>query len=240
MPCAYCHNMHGGTVVTRGEAAIEALCLSCHNGTYTDPQTGKTAVKVATHFNSRTNYGTWKISCLGCHSPHRYAKAEGTETLNPPNGYGNWMLVGDWVQEASSTDGLARIRRPVIVDTNGDNGGTGRTKFTDDVMTGYYCSSGIANDPACVKTDPPSASDQVRKVVFYDNRTPATAAQNQWAQPLIADPTTPGSRWYNGACNVCHTRTNHHRRDNSAPVDHDHNVTRACHDCHLHSNGWIK
>lgn len=318
MSCAYCHTSHGGTFVTSGTAQVEALCMSCHNGSYTDPVTGRTAIRVAAHVNSRTNYGTWKVSCLGCHSAHRNAKASGSETANPPNGYGNWMLVADWVREASSTDGLARIRRPFIVDTLGNNNGGGRNPFTDDVMEGYYCSNsadidsiansgavrsanvvtiktitshrfsvgnsvrigGVANatfnggpfiiasvptaktftfsqtaanatsgggttttrlvNMAGCNVDPPSATDTTRTVVFYDNRYPGSAALNQWAQPLMNPPVTAGARWYNGACNVCHTRTNHHRRDNSAPEDHDHNVTRACHDCHLHDNGWIK
>lgn len=318
MSCTYCHNLHGGTMVTTGTAAVEALCMSCHNGSYTDPVTGATAVQVATHVNSRTSYGTWKVSCLGCHSAHRDAKADGSEVVNPPTGYGNWMLIADWVREANSTDGLARVRRPVIVDTLGNNNSGDRNPYTDDVMDGYYCSNaadidtaansgavrsggvvtiktvashrfsvgnsvkvgGVADgsfnggpfviatvptaktftftqagvnatsgggstitgtvDVAGCNADPPSAIDLTRKVVFYDNRYPGSPSLNQWAQPLMTAPTAPGSRWYNGACNVCHTRTAHHRRDNSSPVDHDHNVTRACHDCHLHSNGWIK
>jgi len=319
MACAYCHSLHGGTVVTRGTAAIEATCMSCHNGTYTDPVTGRTAVLVATHENSRTGYGAWRVSCLGCHSPHRNAKAEGSEAVNPPSGYGEWMLIGDWVPEANSSDGIARVRRPVINDPLGNNGTTDNRRYEDDVMDGYYCSNtrdidtpansgairsanvvtvkttashglsagqsvriggvtnssfnggpftivsvpnaktftfsqtgpnatsgngiattGIADSATCLDPDPPSPTDQVRKVVFYDNRYPGTPALNQWAQPDISAPTTPGAKWYNGACNVCHTRTTHHRRDNSTPVDHGHNVTRACHDCHLHDKGWIK
>jgi len=322
MPCAYCHSVHGGTVVTSGTAAIESLCMSCHNGTFTDPVTGRSAVLVAPHDNPGSTYGTYKISCLGCHNPHRDAKATGSDVVNPPDGYGNWMLVGGWVPEADSADLLARIRRPVIVDVLGDNGGTGRRRFEDDVMDGFYCSnvadidtpansgavrasgvvtittttshrygvgdsvwvggiadssfnggpfviattptatsftfaqtganatsgSGVArtriNDrPECA-VDPPSSADLTRTVVFYDNRYPGSPAANQWAQPLM-DPPAAGGQWYNGACNVCHTRTTHHRRDNSLPAtsgdaDHDHNVTKACHDCHLHKNGWIK
>ncbi len=318
MSCAYCHNTHSGTFVTVGTSAIEAMCMSCHNGTYTDPVTGATAIQVAAHDNSRTSYGTWKVSCLGCHSAHRDVKAKGSEVANPPNGYGNWMLVADWVREASSTDLLARVRRPVIVDTLNNNNSGGRNPFTDDVMDGFYCSNtadvetaansgavrsanvvtiktitshrfsvgnnvrigGVTNasfngGPFTIATvptaktftfsqsgvnatsgggttttrivnvagcnaDPPGPTDLTRTVVFYDNRYPGTAALNQWAQPLMTAPTTAGTKWYNGACNVCHTRTTHHRRDNSSPEDHDHNVTRACHDCHLHSNGWIK
>ena len=141
MPCAYCHNLHGGNVVTQGTAQVEALCMSCHNGTFTDPVTGRTAVLVATHDNSRTNRGAWKVSCLGCHSPHRNDKAAGSQVVNPPNGYGNWMMIGHLVPEASSTDLLARIRRPVIIDVLGDNNGTRNSRFQDDVMDGYYCSN---------------------------------------------------------------------------------------------------
>ena len=320
MACTYCHNMHGGDVVAEGDAVVEALCMSCHNGSYTDPVTGKTAAQVATHENSRTVYGTWRITCLGCHSPHYNAKADGSETdttrCNTTTGCGNWMLIGDIVREANSTDGIARIRRPVIIDTLGNNNSGTRNPYTDDVMDGYYCSntitidtptnsgavrasnvvtittiyshhfsvgqsiriggivdssfngtftvasvptaksftysqtganatsgngiatSGIVDDPNCYQPDPPNANDQIRKVVFYDNNSPATAAVNQWAQPTIADPTTPGQKWYNGACNVCHTRTTHNRRDNSGGDRH--NTDRACSDCHLHSNGWIK
>jgi len=316
MPCAYCHSVHNGTVVTRGTDAVEVLCMSCHNGTFTDPVTGRAAVQVEAHTTSRSDYGAYKISCLGCHSPHRNAKAVGSETVNPPDGYGNWMLIGDWAYEASTTDGLARLRRPRIIDVNGDNGGTGRTRYTDDVMEGYYCSNvadvdtaanagavrsgnvvtiktvtihgfsagstvrigGVTNtsfngaftiattpttktftfaqtganatsgggtartttnnQPACV-VDPPSATDLTRTVRFYDNRYPGSAAANQWAQPQVDPPTALGSQWYNGACNSCHTRTNHHRRDNSGG-DHDHHVTQACHDCHRHDQGWIR
>lgn len=318
MPCAYCHNLHGGAFVTKGAAPVEALCMSCHNGTFTDPVTGATAVQVAPHDNSRSSYGTWKVTCVDCHSPHRNAKAAGSDAVNPPNGYGNWMMIGDWVREASSTDGLARIRRPAIIDVAGNNGGTGNRRYEDDVMDGFFCSNtaevesvgnsgavrasgvvtiktitshrfilgstvrigsvadnsfnggpwvitsvptsktftftqagpnatsgggttttGIVDDPGCL-IDPPSLTDATRTVVFYDNRYPGSPALNQWATPLITDPVAPGTRWYNGACNVCHTRTTHHRRDNSTPVDHDHNVNKACHDCHVHSKGWIK
>lgn len=315
MPCAYCHSVHGGITVTTGTAAIEALCMSCHNGTFTDPVTGRQALLVAAHTTSRSAYGTYYVSCLGCHSPHRNAKAVGSDAVNPPVGYGNWMLLGDWVPEANSGDLLARGRRPVIIDVLGNNGTTNNRRYEDDVMDGYYCSnaadidtaansgavrsnnvvtikttashrysvgnsvwvggvanrsfnggpfiiatvptaksftftqtganatsgSGVArtriNDRPGCNVDPPSATDLTRTKVFYDNRVP-TAAQSQWAQNQM-NPPAAGGQWYNGACNVCHTRTTHHRRDNSGG-DHDHNITKPCHDCHVHDKGWIK
>ncbi len=50
------------------------------------------------------------------------------------------------------------------------------------------------------------------------------------------DYTTPAAP-YKGACEVCHTRTTHHRGDDSGG-DHTHNETAACTDCHGHDAGF--
>lgn len=42
---------------------------------------------------------------------------------------------------------------------------------------------------------------------------------------------------YDGVCNVCHTRTNHHRNDDSGG-DHTHNTTTRCISCHGHDKGF--
>lgn len=248
MPCAYCHNVHGtGQLVTRGVANIEALCLTCHNTGWTDPNNpAKVAVPVKVHrlLSGSAKYGTYKISCIGCHNPHKYLANNDPVSRNP-SGYGNIFLIGQVpsvsgpISKTSGipADGIARLARPFI-----NNNGT-PTNFGDDTMEGYYCSvntvSGLPNP--CSETVPPSASDTVRKVVFWkdtvDTAKLATDPyENQWAQLLASGVN------YNGACNVCHTRTDYHRRDNSGG-DHDHNYTRACSDCHDHNankGAWIK
>lgn len=144
----------------------------------------------------------------------------------------NQQLLGRAVVQASSTDGVARIRKPVVVDPNGDNGGTSLFRFEDDFQDGWECNAkdvdgrDIPDDPACLESDPPAAADGVRKVAFHID---VTTAGTNWAK------TAPP---YNGACNACHTRTGHHRRDDSGG-DHTHNVSRNCDDCHNHRDGWV-
>ena len=264
MPCAYCHNVHGtGQLVTRGEANIEALCQSCHGTGWTDPNDAtKVAVPVKVHqlLSGKATYGAYKISCIGCHNPHKYLANNDTAARNP-NGYGNIFLIG---QEPSVSgpisktsgipfDGIARLARPFI-----NNNGT-PTNFGDDTMQGYYCGvNTVSGQPnPCSETNPPSASDSVRKIVFWkDTVVVANLAtdpwENQWAQALksgsnwldIPAPTVVVARWYNGACNVCHSRTGHHRRDNSGG-DRRHNLDNAsgCKACHNHNankGGWLR
>ena len=147
---------------------------------------------------------------------------------------GNQQLLGREVVEASSTDRLARIRKPNIVDPNGDDGGTGRTRFEEDFQNGTECSSGIPDDPACLP-------DDVRELVFHDQ---ITENATNWTPTIIGfGPPVVTSGPRNGACNSCHTRTSHHRRNDlnefGGGDDHTHNVDKACDQCHSHSAGWV-
>ena len=261
MDCSYCHNVHGtGQLVVSGEAAIEALCQTCHATGWTDPNDAtKEAAIVKAHelLSGKANYGTYKISCIGCHNPHRYLA--NADTSQPTGEWGNLSLIGNLVKDADTTrdaipqDGIARLARPFIND-----GGT-PADFDDDTMEGYYCGvNTVSGNPnPCSETDPPASSDSVRKVVHWKKAVdPAQVEidpwENQWSQGEfdgqkyihVPAPTLAGQRWYNGACNVCHTRTGHHRRDNSGG-DRDHNLEKiaGCPECHDHNankGGWIK
>jgi hypothetical protein len=153
-------------------------------------------------------------------------------------------------------DGIARIAQPFINDQ-----GT-PTDSDDDTMEGYYCgvnpTTQILNP--CAETDPPSASDTVRKVVFWKNTLDTNLAEtdpweSHFAQGIfvstnnwddIPAPTASGERWYNGACNVCHTRAGYHHRDNQSTLDDramGMNRTGGCPECHDHdanAGGWIR
>jgi len=50
-----------------------------------------------------------------------------------------------------------------------------------------------------------------------------------------------GDGLYQGPCEVCHTRTKHHRNNNDFPgdADHTHNVGLKCTQCHKHENGFL-
>ena len=148
-------------------------------------------------------------------------RADAPVTLHVGYEFGtNQQLLGPEVIEASSTDGIGYIRKPII-----DDAGTPGT-LDDDFQIGWECNSGIPDDPACIVTDPPADADGVRRATFHiDVKTAGT----NWARPSAS---------YDGACNACHTRTGHHRRDDSGG-DHSHNVARSCDDCHNHRDGWL-
>lgn len=145
----------------------------------------------------------------------------------------NQQLLGTQVVERNSTDGLARIRRPIIVDPNGDDNGGGNSRFEDDYQDGWACSSGIPDDPACL-------ADDVREVVFHEQ---VTENGTNWVPTIVSfsPVNTTGPR--NGACNSCHTRASHHRRNDLGEYgggdDHEHNIDKPCDQCHNHKDGWV-
>jgi hypothetical protein len=232
MSCIECHTdpaaggVHGGfrALTNLTDDQIDAMCMSCHDGSYTNPQ-GVDAPEAAVHQNKnpgeeRDEYGDFKAGCRDCHTNHSPLLA-GDGTANP-----NLKMLGLKVNEASSSDGIARIRKPVILDVNGNNGGSSNSRFEDDVQTGWECDTGVPDDPTCIETDPPDAGDGVRKLAFYQDIDTAGTHWVSTAPPYI------------GACNTCHTRSSHHRRDDSGG-DHDHNADRNCDDCHNHKDGWV-
>jgi len=226
MTCIECHadpgagGFHGGFrgLSELSDDQIDVVCLSCHDGSYTNPF-GVPAPEAAVHENVG-EYGTFKAGCRDCHTNHSALLA------GDASGNSNVDMLGPKVVEADSSDGIARIRKPLIDDVNGDNGGTGRRRFEDDIQIGWECDSGIQDDPGCVESDPPAAGDGARKLTFYlDTETAGT----DWVS---------ASAPYTGACNTCHTRTEHHRRDDSGG-DHSHHVSQNCDQCHDHNAGWV-
>jgi hypothetical protein len=55
----------------------------------------------------------------------------------------------------------------------------------------------------------------------------------------VYPPFITGGPNYEGVCEVCHTQTNHHQNDGSAPGGQSHNNAEVCTTCHEHINGFI-
>lgn len=71
-----------------------------------------------------------------------------------------------------------------------------------------------------------------------DFRFDDTAGGTMPNYSFLGDTSGAGQAPYtDGICEVCHTRTNHYRNDNSGG-DHTHNQTQRCIDCHAHSKGF--
>jgi len=47
-----------------------------------------------------------------------------------------------------------------------------------------------------------------------------------------------GAPYEDNICDTCHTQTNYHRWNGTAPVDQDHNINTECTVCHKHLNGF--
>ena len=223
MSCATCHadptagGFHGGfrALTDLTQTDTEVICATCHDGV--------TATEAVDHTNPGGEFGTWSAGCLDCHN-HHYdllaGDASGTRNLN---------MLGARVLEANSTDGIGRIRRPII---QLNTGSKPNLPNDNDVQLGWECSSGTADDPGCIDhgATTPTTDDHVRKLIFYLN---TTTTGEHWAAPNASlDPP------YNGSCNVCHTRTGHHRRDDS-DGDHTHNISKNCSQCHNHKDAWV-
>lgn len=62
--CTFCHNLHGGAVITP-PAQQQTMCLTCHG------PAGISIKKAAEHRNARgSNYPVFNFSCRNCHDPH--------------------------------------------------------------------------------------------------------------------------------------------------------------------------
>ena len=62
--CSFCHNLHGGAVITPA-AQQQAMCLTCHG------PAGVSTMKAAEHRNAQNSgYPTFNFSCRNCHDPH--------------------------------------------------------------------------------------------------------------------------------------------------------------------------
>jgi hypothetical protein len=236
MDCVECHadpnggGFHGGFRALGGMTRVEldAICMSCHDGSYTNAN-GVQAPEAAVHeqvyggTGQRPEYGEFRAGCMDCHNPHGLLAGDGSLVEN-------LQLLGTEVLEASSTDDVARIRKPII-----GPGADGTPGTNDDVQTGWECDSGIPDDPACDTSEDGFGGTHVRAPAFYGDlyeggSWTANGGVNPWAND--APP-------YNGACNSCHTRTSHHRRDDSGG-DHTHNITKnGCVACHSHASGWL-
>ena len=236
LECIECHadpaggGFHGGfrslTDLTRPE--VDVVCLSCHDGSYTNPD-GIAAPEAAVHEQVYTGqgkapeYGTFRVGCVDCHNTHGLLAGDGSLIEN-------LQLLGAQVREASSTDGVARIRKPII-----DPGPDATLGTNDDFQTGWECDSGINDDPACDTSDDGFGGTQVRSPAFYGDLYEGSPWAGNGGVNMWANDSPP----YNGSCNSCHTRTNHHRRDNSGG-DHTHNIDKnGCVACHSHVSGWL-
>jgi len=237
--CFNCHNVLGGmekffSVIMPeppqniDDTLANNLCWSCHNDVVAPFMKTHSSVSID------NDYGDWAIECRTCHEPHfQYQRAK----------YG---------EEAYLTSGIVTEVTETTLRSAGAN-------WQEDEFAGLVLFSRAVNGyrivgnssdtltlegPIEVDKLPPGTPFAViyGKLVRYEINTPNSGRKPvKLFRPVGPNTFADGDEVYDGPCEVCHTKTRHHRNNNDNPeqADHSHNVGIKCTLCHKHKNGFL-
>jgi len=237
--CFNCHNVLGGmekffNVVmpdppqNLDDTPANNLCWSCHNDVVAP------FMKTHSSISIDNDYGDWAIECRTCHEPHyHYQLAAYGEEAHLTSGVITEVTEtsltsagADWQDDEFA--GLVLLIRSV--------GGYRIVSNTSDTLT--------LKGP--VELDKVSPGDNFvviyGKLVRQKINTPNSGQKPvKLFRPVGPNSLVDGDDVYNGPCEVCHTKTRHHRNNNNNPeqADHTHNVGIKCTLCHKHVNGFM-
>jgi hypothetical protein len=81
----------------------------------------------------------------------------------------------------------------------------------------------------------------VKEYVCYDNNATGTRVEEfvEFTAPSGAGSFADGPPHNENICEMCHTQTNHHQRDGSAPGGQSHLDGQQCTFCHIHEDGFL-
>jgi len=237
--CFNCHNVLGGmekffNVVmpdppqNLDDTPANNLCWSCHNDVVAP------FMKTHSSITIDNDYGDWAIECRTCHEPHyHYQLATHGEEAHLTSGVITEVTEttlrsagANWVDDEFAK--LVLLIRSV--------GGYRIVSNTHDTLT--------LKGP--VELDKVSPGDNF--VVIYGKlvrskiNTPNSGPKPvKLFRPVGPNTFADGDDIYDGPCEVCHTKTRHHRNndDNPDQADHTHNVGIKCTLCHKHKNGFL-
>jgi len=252
-----CHsNYYGGTApyVTRRSVFYEAGCLYCHDDT--NPAGSLAAPTAITHSSATTStkYGTWTMKCIDCHHEHlqRQYWAYGEEShvvsgISDPGGTTTTTLTmtgAGWAE--NSLAGMVLF--PNVEDFTVNS--SGQINW----MAAYNNYGIVGNTADTITVKGPMRLTEIgtgnkRFAVIYGNGINSRVPDelNSYAgipqvdvkffRPEGANSFADGNAVYDGICEVCHTKTTHHRKDGTAPAQ-SHFDGARCTTCHPHANGF--
>ncbi|RJR19561.1 MAG: hypothetical protein C4581_04740 [Nitrospiraceae bacterium] len=112
----------------------------------------------------------------------------------------------------------------------------GSTKKVDTHFSSTYNdpTTGLALEAKCVECHNPMSTQSNLKFIRSTVRGKAVVFTALTGAGSFADGGAP----YNGICEVCHTQTNHHQNDGTAPGGQSHNNGTNCTTCHTHGGGF--
>ena len=239
-----CHTNYGGGAgpdVSLGDIA----CLFCHDDT--DPAGSLPAPTVVSHSSATTSakYGTWSMTCIDCHNNHLQMQywtygpesyvASGVSDVGGVTEYTLTMTGAGW--EPNSFAGMVLF--PNVEDLYADWSNYGIVGNTSDTITvkGPMLINGGPYDTP-IGTGGKQFAVILGKVINSTITTPNSGQREvRFFRREGANSYADGDATYDGICEVCHTKTTHHRNDGSAPYQ-SHNDGTRCISCHPHSSGF--
>lgn len=119
-------------------------------------------------------------------------------------------------------------------------------------VVGLKYGSWTMGDKGCVTCHNPHAQEQnnifgtdygmfIKEYICYDNNVTGHSVQEfvELTYPTGAGSFADGPPNNENVCEMCHTRTNHHQRDGSAPGGQAHLDGQQCTYCHVHKDGFL-
>ncbi|RJQ45872.1 MAG: hypothetical protein C4538_07800, partial [Nitrospiraceae bacterium] len=208
----------------------ENICEMCHSRTNHHRRTGDAPGDLDAG-NNYTGHNDG-ANCMGCH-PHN----EGFKVISavpPPHDTFNCtdchVTPDTYVTNANIPNSACNTCHGI-----GTTGGS--TKKVDRHTSATYAdpTTGLLMDIKCVECHNPMKTQTNLNFVRSTIRTKAVVFTALTGANSFADGGAP----YNGICEVCHTQTNHHQADGTAPGGQSHNSGTDCRCCHTHAGGFV-
>ncbi len=204
------------------------LCWSCHNDVVAP------FMKTHSSLSIDNDYGDWHIECRTCHEPHYH-----------------YQLAAYGDEARLATGSITEVTETTLrsAGANWEDNEFAKLVLLIRTVGGYRI---VSNTSDTLTVKGPIELDKVLpgdtftiiygKLVRHRINTPNSGRKPvKFFRPVGPNTFADGDDVYDGPCEVCHTKTHHHRNNNDNPdqADHTHNVGMKCTFCHKHVNGFM-
>ncbi len=209
------------------DTQFNTLCWSCHNDIE--------APFVNTHSSLQIDngYGDWSIECRVCHNQHGHEQIRSYGSESYVHEGVSTNLTATTIMQAGAGWAIDQWKGlvvfPNVLDLSINYKILSNTSDTLTVQGPVNMGAASAGDTfvivysKLIRSTIASPNSGTKIVKFFD-----FAGPNSYAD---------GNTTYDGICEVCHTMTNHHRNDGTAPLQ-SHNDGVDCISCHAHMDGF--
>ena len=206
----------------------------------------KTSPKQGPHFTALLNPDNTihpdntSLSCGKCHNNNNFAD---------PIRFACQRCHADPADTSDPLNGVLKAQYPLPAPYG--FGSAPSVAMHSSAVVGTKYGSWTMGSKGCVVCHNPHTQEQnnvfgttygmyVKEYVCYDNQATGSSVQNfvQFSSMTGSGSFADGSPYNGNICNMCHTQTNHHQNDGTAPGGQDHNNGQDCMACHPHGDGF--